>query len=224
LQLLFWDIDGTLITTTRAGLYAFEQATEELYGEQFDFAQLKTAGMTDYYLASQIIYKITGHEPTQEATHALIRRYETLLAHHLAVRKGYVLPSVLDILLYLQKQSEFISLLLTGNTIHGSHTKLSYFKLDHFFDFTASGFGHNTPRRTDIAIEALSLAQQKYPAIDQIYVIGDTPHDIECGKAIGAKTIAVATGSHTVEELTTHSPWWITKTLPAPDQFLQKLS
>lgn len=224
MQLLFWDIDGTLLKTAKAGLYAFEQATEELYGEQFDFTQMKTAGVTDYYIASQIIYKITGHESTLEAAHALISRYEALLVEQLALRKGYLLPYVLDILNYLQQRPEYISLLLTGNTVNGAQAKLSYYNLAHYFDFTASAFGHNSPHRTDIAIQALSLVQQKYPSADQIYVIGDTPNDIECGKIIGAKTIAVATGAYSVEELTAYSPWWTTKTLPAPDQFLQILS
>ena len=54
-----------------------------------------------------------------------------------------------------------------------------------------------------------------------MFVIGDTPHDIECANAIGARTIAVATGGYTVEELEAHRPWRVFNELPPPDEFLR---
>jgi phosphoglycolate phosphatase len=72
-----------------------------------------------------------------------------------------------------------------------------------------------------IATRALELAHRSGTvARDRVFVIGDTPHDIECANAIGAKTIAVATGGYTVAELAPHQPWRLFEELPAPDDFL----
>jgi phosphoglycolate phosphatase-like HAD superfamily hydrolase len=57
----------------------------------------------------------------------------------------------------------------------------------------------------------------------RVYVIGDTPHDIQSGRAIGARVIAVATGGYSVEELGPLNPWWLLQELPSPDQFLDRL-
>ena len=69
--------------------------------------------------------------------------------------------------------------------------------------------------RSAIAARALMLARRAAPvADDRVFVIGDTPHDIECGQAIGARTIAVATGGYTLDELHPYDPWRSFETLP----------
>ncbi|MDF2634065.1 MAG: hypothetical protein K0R78_939 [Pelosinus sp.] len=225
MKILFWDIDGTLLKTAKAGLYAFEEAIEETLHTQFDFTTIKTAGMTDYYISHQVLLLATGREPPVHEICNLINLYEKVLPSHLATRKGHLTPSVKDILTYLQNRQDYASLILTGNTEFGAKAKLSHYGLDGFFNFSSSAFCDNCFNRREISQQALAKIEQNFPnvALDQVYVIGDTPNDIDCGKAIGARTIAVATGMYSLEELQDHSPWWAVSTLPPPAEFVEYL-
>jgi phosphoglycolate phosphatase len=53
-----------------------------------------------------------------------------------------------------------------------------------------------------------------------VFVVGDTPHDVECARAIGARTIAVATGGYTLDELRAYDPWRAFDELPPPEEFV----
>jgi phosphoglycolate phosphatase-like HAD superfamily hydrolase len=224
LKLIFWDIDGTLIKTEKAGLYAFEQATAEIWNKPIDFAEIKTSGMTDFYIAGQIIEVVTGRAATVQEAQILSQRYEELLASHLAIRKGLVLPAVRDILELLHGHSGYKSLLLTGNSRIGAQLKLQKFGLDHYFDFDSSAFCNGSSTRDEVAICALRAAEalNSHEQLD-MFVIGDTPNDIRCGKAIGAHTIGVATGTYTLEQLEACSPWWAVQELPSAQEFVNRL-
>lgn len=225
MKILFWDIDGTLLKTAKAGLYAFEEAIEATLHTQFDFTKIKTAGMTDYYISYQVLLIATGREPPIREVCKLIQHYEKVLPRHLAANCGHLTPSVKDILSHLHHRQDYASLLLTGNTEFGAKAKLSHYGLDEFFNFSSSAFCNNCFNRTEISSQALAMVKKNYPHVDpnQIYVIGDTPNDIDCGKAIGARTIAVATGMYSLEELQNHSPWWAVATLPSPIEFEEYL-
>jgi phosphoglycolate phosphatase-like HAD superfamily hydrolase len=88
-------------------------------------------------------------------------------------------------------------------------------------DFFPDGaFAEDPGDRSSIARRALELARQAAPvADDRVFVIGDTPHDIACATAIGARTIAVATGGYTIDELAEHKPWRVFAELPPSEQF-----
>lgn len=225
MKILFWDIDGTLMKTDRAGLYAFQQAIEELLNANIDLSSIKTAGMTDCYISEQVIKMITGRNAKSHEVTALIKRYEEVLPHHLAARKGQLMPYIRELLDHFHDHREFVSLLLTGNTTLGARAKLARYGIAEYFDFSTSAFGDNCPDRLDLAADALAKATKRYPGIkaEEMFVIGDTPNDIRCGKSIGAKTIAVATGSYSLAELVEHTPWWAVDSLPDPIQFEEKL-
>ncbi|MDD4602159.1 hypothetical protein SDC9_43518 [bioreactor metagenome] len=225
MKILFWDIDGTLMKTDRAGLFAFQQAVKEVLNADADFTSIKTAGMTDCYIAGEIIKMHKGREAKSHEITALIKHYEELLPAHLAARKGKLMPYVRELLEHFHKRDDFISLLLTGNTSSGATAKLTRYEIVQYFDFTISAFGDNCPDRLELAADALSKATTRYPRITpkDMFVIGDTPNDIRCGKAINANTIAVATGSYSLEDLALHTPWWTVKTLPEPAEFEAKL-
>jgi phosphoglycolate phosphatase-like HAD superfamily hydrolase len=225
LTVLFWDIDGTLLRTAKAGVYAFYQATQEIYGQCPDFGLLQMAGMTDCHIASQIIGRLTGQEATENEIYSLIAHYEKLLPEHLAARNGFVIPPTAEILAALKDNPDYISVLLTGNTYNGAKAKLGHYKIDSYFDFTASAFGDNCFNRTDVATTALANVKKSYPreSAQNVYVIGDTPNDICCGKSIGARTIAVATGTYSAMQLAEHDPWWVVDKLPSPATFAAKI-
>jgi phosphoglycolate phosphatase len=220
---LFWDIDGTLITTGRAGMFAWNDAVKELTGRDFDLkTSLRTAGCTDYQIAIRT-FEYLGFDADSDLVDRLVRRYEELLPASLPRRQGRVLDNVREILEHLQSHRPDVrSYLLTGNTRGGARAKLTYYELMEFFPEGA--FCVDTGARADIATRALALARRAGPVTeDQAFVIGDTPHDIECAAAIGVRTIAVATGGYDLDELTGHKPWRVFATLPVPESFVRLL-
>ncbi len=217
---LFWDIDGTLLSTGRAGIFAWNDSARELTGQDFDLTTLRTAGMTDHQIAVKTL-EMLGVEQSSSNVERLLRRYEELLPSALPRRNGRVLDNVREILEYLAAERPDVrSYLLTGNTRAGARAKLTYYNLFQFFPDGA--FAEDTGARAGIASRALDLAKKAGPIGEEtIFVIGDTPHDIECAKAIDAKTIAVATGGYSVDELKPYEPWRLFETLPAPRDFIR---
>lgn len=223
LDIVFWDIDGTLVRTGKAGLYAFQAAiAEQGYGKP-DLKIIQAAGMTDYSIASQIIAAVTGRTARHEEITALTARYEELLPEHLAQHEGKVMPSVRDILPSLHANG-VRSLLLTGNSRRGAELKMEKFGLTGYFDFDYSAFCENSPTRDDVARRAFdSVKALAETGMTRVFVVGDTPNDVRCGKQIGAYTIGVATGTFTETELAQHEPWWVTEQLPSATEFMTKL-
>jgi phosphoglycolate phosphatase-like HAD superfamily hydrolase len=219
MTVLFWDIDGTLINTGRAGMFAWNDSVRELTGREFDLrTEVRTAGLTDYQIALQT-FDLLGLQPEPDLIERLVRRYEELLPASLPRRNGFVFPNVREILEHLRERSDVRSYLLTGNTRGGARAKLTYYGLMEFFPDGA--FAEDAGDRSTIAHRALALAKRAGPvAEDGVFVVGDTPHDITCATAIGARTIAVATGGYTLEELHPHRPWRAFSELPAAEDFV----
>jgi phosphoglycolate phosphatase-like HAD superfamily hydrolase len=219
MTVLFWDIDGTLLTTAKGGMFAWDDAVKEITGREFQLQSMRIPGMTDYQIAART-FEMLGLERTEELTHQLVRRYEALLPTSLPRRTGHVLPNVREILEQLRERADVRSYLLTGNTRGGAKAKLTHYDLIHFFPEGA--FAEDTRERATIASRAMALARQAGPLAEaDAFVIGDTPHDIECANAIGVRTIAVATGGYSVEELAEHRPWRLYAELPPADEFIR---
>ena len=219
MTVLFWDIDGTLLTTAKAGVFAWEDAVRELTGREFELIQMRIAGLTDYQIA-QRTFETLGIDTDEAFLRRFVDRYGELLPSSLPRKNGRVLPNVREILERLQGRSDVRSYLLTGNTRAGAQAKLTHYDLIQFFPDGA--FAEDTGDRASIARRALELARRSGTvAEDGVFVIGDTPHDIDCATAIGARTIAVATGGYTLEELEAHRPWRVFNELPAPVEFLR---
>lgn len=220
MMVLFWDIDGTLLNTGRAGMIAWNESVRELTGREFDLkTELRTAGLTDFQIAVQT-FEIMGLNPEPGLIERLVRRYEELLPASLPRRNGYVFPNVRDILEHLRQRPDIRSYLLTGNTRGGARAKLTYYGLMEFFSDGA--FAEDAADRSVIARRALELAKRAGSVAENgIFVVGDTPHDIACATAIGARTIAVATGGYTVEELQPHGPWRMFSELPPAAEFME---
>jgi phosphoglycolate phosphatase-like HAD superfamily hydrolase len=215
---LFWDLDGTLLLTGRAGLFAFEEALHEVTGVHADLRELPTPGLTDAGVA-RLVLEHAGQTATPERIDAVLRTYERRLPASLPRRKGRVLEGIREVLEDLEDQPDVRSFLLTGNTPAGARAKLGHYDLDRFFPEGEGAFCVDHGSRTDIARRALPLAE----GADHAYVIGDTPADVECGKAIGARTIAVATGWHSLDELAALKPWQALPRIPEPGEFRRLL-
>jgi phosphoglycolate phosphatase-like HAD superfamily hydrolase len=221
MTVLFWDIDGTLLTTAKAGVFAWEDAVREITGREFQLSSVRIAGLTDYQIAVRTFesLRLAFDEPL---LHRLVDRYGELLPARLPRRQGRVLPNVREILERLSERDDIRSYLLTGNTRAGASAKLTYYELIRFFPDGA--FAEDAGERAGIAARALELARRAGPVVDhRLFVIGDTPHDITCANAIGARTIAVATGGYSVDELAPLQPWRVFDALPDPDAFVRLL-
>jgi phosphoglycolate phosphatase-like HAD superfamily hydrolase len=211
---LFWDLDGTLLKTGRAGLYAFEDALAEVTGVHSDLNVLSTPGLTDAGVA-ELVLAHADVQPTPELVEEMLRAYERRLAGALPRRRGEVLPGIREVLEDLAGRDGVRSFLLTGNTPAGARAKLEHYGLAGFFPAGEGAFCVDGGSRSDIARRALPLAGDA----EAVYVIGDTPADVECGKAIGARTIAVASGWHSLEELAGCEPWALLERIPEPGAF-----
>ena len=219
MTVLFWDIDGTLLTTGKAGVPAWEAAVREVTGRDFQLSSIRVPGLTDFQIAVRT-FELLGLEQDDATLRRMVRRYEEGLPEALPQKQGSVLPNVREILEHLQGHSRVRSYLLTGNTRGGARAKLTHYDL--FKYFPDGAFAEDGGERSSIAVRALELARRAGPVEeDRVFVLGDTPHDIHCANAIGARTIAVGTGGYTVAELGTHSPWRVFEQLPGPADFMR---
>jgi phosphoglycolate phosphatase len=205
-RLLLWDIDGTLISTGAAGHRAIEMATAQRFGGSGDLDGVEIAGRTDTGIAHQILAKY-GEPITEESMQTFLDLYLELLAQELPRSQGHVLPGVLELLTRAESQPDTALGLLTGNLRRGARLKLEHYRLWHFFGFGAFADDHHN--RNELGAFALTRAHegtgQKFLP-EEVDVIGDTGHDIACGKAFGARTIAVATGSWPRDRLAEDAP------------------
>ena len=205
-RLLLFDIDGTLIDSGGAGLGSLKDALQSLFGIADDLHGIELAGKTDKAIVHQILRK-HGLEVSEENVRKFLDLYVGGLAQELRQRAGTVLPGVAELLQRLNERPQNVLALLTGNIERGAKLKLEHYGLWHFFGFGAFADDHH--ERDELGPFAKQRAQEKYAidfATDAVDVIGDTPHDIACGRAIGARTIAVATGNFSRAQLATHHP------------------
>ncbi len=224
MTLVFWDIDGTLLTTGRAGLFAWQDALREVAGAEVDLSSFDTAGHPDLGIARRLLIEYGGlAEPDSAAVRRLVHRYEDLLPAALHRRVGRVLPNVREILESLTATRDVWSLLLTGNTRRGARAKLEHYGLSEFF--RGGAFSDAEGDRSMIARAALQFAATSgcSPAPGGVLVVGDTPHDVRCAGAIGARAVAVATGGYDAAALEAEGAWRVFPQLPPAAEFLSLL-
>jgi phosphoglycolate phosphatase-like HAD superfamily hydrolase len=205
-RLLLFDIDGTLIHSGGAGMEALQRALKERFRIEDDLHDIEIAGMTDSGIVTSILNKHKIPANAENVT-AFLDSYVHFLADELPRRKGNLLPGVLELLKKLKMRKDVVLGLLTGNVSRGAQLKLDHYGVWHFFEFGAFADDHHD--RNQLGPFARARAKEKHGrefSGDEIDVIGDTPRDIACGKTLGARTIAVATGSWSREKLAEHDP------------------
>jgi phosphoglycolate phosphatase len=202
--LILFDIDGTLLLSGRAGLRAMTRSFEKTFGVPDAFAGENFSGRTDSFLVSKAM-QLHGVPDTPEHHERFRRNYIPLLAEEIehpgTGHKG-LMPGARELLEALHDHEHFHLALLTGNYREAAEVKLQHFEIWDFFEWGA--FSDDAADRNALVPIARSRAEiYDIPAeaIERVFVIGDTPHDIECARVAGAKSIAVATGGFTVEQL-----------------------
>ena len=222
-RLLLFDIDGTLIHSGGAGIEALKVVLKERFGIDDDLAGIEIAGMTDSGIVISILnkHKIPA---TPENVASFLDSYVHFLSLELPRRQGRLLPGVLELLEKLQSRKHVVLALLTGNVSRGAQLKLEHYGVWHFFEFGAFADDHHD--RNQLGQFARARAKEKHGrefSAAEIDVIGDTPRDIACGKAIGARTIAVATGTWTREQLAEHDPDFLIEDLSDVNRIIDTL-
>jgi phosphoglycolate phosphatase-like HAD superfamily hydrolase len=217
-RLLLWDIDGTLVNTGGAGVESLKRMVRERFGRDDDLHDIEIAGKTDRAILRDILRKYEV-EPTDEKVREFADDYVAGLADELPRRTGRVLPGIVELLAQTHEQPHIVNALLTGNLQRGAQIKLEHYRLWHFFAFGAFADDHHD--RNELGAFAISRAREttgEQFAPEQIDVIGDTGHDIACGKAFGARTVAVATGNWSRERLAACKPDFLFDDFSAVDQ------
>lgn len=205
-KLILFDIDGTLLKTRGAARKAFTRAMLEVYGTAGPIATHRFDGKTDPQIARELL-RLDGL-PDDRIDAGL----PALWDHYLAglrveiVAPGHtteILPGVRDLLDALARnQQDCLVALLTGNIAGGAAVKLQSVGLEGYFAFGA--FGSDCEQRDGlppIAVErAFAHAQRRFNG-REVIIVGDTPSDVTCGRGLDVFAMAVATGTHTADEL-----------------------
>jgi phosphoglycolate phosphatase-like HAD superfamily hydrolase len=209
MRLVLFDIDGTLLREGIAPKIAFARALRETYDTTGPVGEFKFAGMTDPECVTEImrLAGIPDHVIHQRRAECL-RRYVDHLTVEMQNHDGASLfPGVRELLERLNKLDDVLVGLLTGNILRGAELKLRRWSLEPYFRFGAFGDDHeNRSVLAQIALEkARSLAGRAFTGADTT-VIGDTPRDVICARAIGARAVVVATGQVSRGELAKSLP------------------
>jgi phosphoglycolate phosphatase len=213
-RLVLFDIDGTLIRTGGAGVKAFERTFASEFNIPRATEKLSFAGRTDTSLVRECFLQHQV-EPASKNFRRFFDAYVFWLDHLLGQLDGATCPGVKQLIDNLQRlRHPPLIGLLTGNIRLGAEIKLRHFGLWDFFE--SGAFGDDHEQRNHLALIAQrrggQLLRRQLPG-EQILVIGDTPLDIACAKAINAKVLAVGTGGFTCDQLSAHQPTWVAENL-----------
>ena len=200
-KLWLFDIDGTLVDTGGAGMRALQEAAVECYGAEGP--PLDLAGSTDLgVLAGILAHFDLEHVADEEERFfaSYLQRLEWNLAH--GGYSGRVLPGAIDLLEKLEQREDVALGLLTGNIAAGAGAKMRHYGLERHFRFGAYGCDHADRNLLGpVALERAAQHAGRTFSPDETLVIGDTPKDVACARAIGARCLAVATGKFSQEQL-----------------------
>jgi phosphoglycolate phosphatase-like HAD superfamily hydrolase len=236
-KLVLFDIDGTLVLTGGAGIRAMNRACEELVGHRQALANIPVAGRTDRIILTDVLRQ-AGRNPDDGLLDRLRDRYVEYLREEierpgltqnfesLGARGGVkaIMPGVRELLDTLQRRDDVFLGLLTGNFEAGARIKLEHFDLWRYF--RCGAFGDDSADRNDLVPFAVRRAKDcgvPELAREHILVVGDTPHDIACARAVGAVAVAVATGGFTADQLREQGAQIVFQDLSRAEEFLKLL-
>lgn len=219
-HLCLFDIDGTLLLSGGAGQAAMHRTLGDVFDLSDTTGEIAAAGRTDYAITADL-FADHGIDHTKESLATFLDSYTGHLADVLPELDGTVLPGVHETLARLQAMPHVTLGLLTGNFFGAAVAKLQHFGLAQPFcergtlETALGGYGDHDADRDDVARRAWTAAE-RHPsdfAPERTWVIGDTPSDVQCGRAIGANTVAVATGMFDRDTLAACDPTVLLDTL-----------
>lgn len=207
-RLILWDVDGTLLTTDGIAAEAMRAAMRQVVGPAAPMERTSYAGKTDWLIIRES-FPSMGGDVIAERLHEFAAAYLAGLELQRAalVARSRVFPGVSVLLEALRTAARQAP--LTGNIAAAAKIKLECTGLLPLLDIAAGAYGDDHFDRSALVPVAAGRASERYGREfrgAQIVIVGDTPNDIACGKANGARTVAVATGPYSAEELARHAP------------------
>ena len=202
-RLVLFDVDGTLLSSGRKGLESFSEALRRTFGTEGDVASYRFEGRLDPVIVFELMRDAgIPDDVIVERRPAALSLYLDLLEEALSAHPPALKPGVADLVARVSASPSVVPALLTGNVQRGARIKLTAAGLWDHFQFGV--FGDEAPRRVDLGPIALARALERTGrpfSPSETVVVGDARADVECGRAIGARVVAVATGRTSVEEL-----------------------
>jgi phosphoglycolate phosphatase-like HAD superfamily hydrolase len=227
-KLILFDIDGTLLSSDGAGRRAMEWALRTHFGlagapsyrydgktdRQIVRDQMRAAGIADSEIDAQL--------PSVERSY--LARLAVELAEPTTRVTSYV--GVFELLDALRWRTDRVVGLLTGNVEDGATAKLQAAGIDPA-QFRVTAYGSDHEIRAELPSIAQTRARERLGLDlggERLVIVGDTPSDIACGRPIGARTIAVATGHYSVDDLAQHGPAFVFANLADTDAVMAAIA
>jgi phosphoglycolate phosphatase len=206
-RLILWDVDGTLLTGGSVSREVFAAAVTEVTGVPAGGHAIHMSGKTDPQIALEIMADVgvpsgRAHDALPAVLEALERGLATGVDRIRA--EGRAHPGVLRLLERLHGETGMIQSVLTGNLRGNAIVKVSAFGLERFLDLDVGAYGSDHHDRDELIAVALARVAARYGRrLDprQAWVVGDTPKDLACARAGGARCLLVATGRYLRHDL-----------------------
>jgi phosphoglycolate phosphatase-like HAD superfamily hydrolase len=206
IELILFDIDGTLIMTQGAGRASTKFAMMDVFGNANGLDTHHFGGKTDW----RTIYELMAY--SHDEVRDFMPKYEAAMGHHLGRIIGdyevLSCPSSLDLVHELRRRGSPTLGILTGNVSTTAPIKLRAGGFDPAW-FPVAAYGSEAMERDDLPALAVERAEKllnKKIEPQQVVIIGDTPADVACARALGAVAVAVMTGFSSREELAATQP------------------
>lgn len=201
-KLILWDLDETLVSTDGAGERAFEKAAKKVFGVELSLREIDYSGQTDKIIAFQVRRHVGFSEHDDASLDRFLTEFLSFLPDELPQGNPRVLPGVERVTSMIMQDETFAQGLLTGNLAAGAEIKLRYLGLWERFPFGA--FADDASDREQlgpIALRRASIHHGREFLANSTIVIGDTIRDVFCARAFNALSLAVASGTASVDEL-----------------------
>jgi phosphoglycolate phosphatase-like HAD superfamily hydrolase len=202
-KLLLFDVDQTLVSTGGAGLRALDRACRKILALESATEGINPSGKTDPAIVREILNRSGIRSGLENHLDSVLESYLAFLREEVQTSEKYsVLPGIFQVLEDMSGRSDVMLGLATGNIEMGARVKLDRGGLNRYFAF--GGFGSDSEHRAALVQKAAEAGARKYGSAilpDDVFVIGDTPLDVDAGRAAGFKTIGVATGRYSRDQL-----------------------
>ena len=206
-RLILWDIDGTLVHAGPAAREAFDWAVASVLQREVVEHGISMSGKTDPQIALELMAALAvDDEEARRHLPAVLEGLERELegAADTIREKGHVHPGVEDLLRRLHKRPGVVQSVLTGNLAANGALKVAAFGLERWLDMDIGAYGSDDHDRTKLVPIAILKAARRYGhhfRPEEVWVIGDTPRDLECARAGGARCLLVGTGRYSYDDL-----------------------
>lgn len=197
---VLFDVDETLVHTGGAGGRSWKAAFNELYGIPADIGAHTSAGETDPQVARATFKGVLDRDPSDDELNRLYAHYLLYLADDIGGPGYRVLPGAEGTLGRLGRASVMLGL-VSGAMEGAARTKLVPANLNRFFIFGT--YGSDSPDRAELTGIGIEKASRLHTGLtpSQVFVVGDTPKDLEAARAAGAVSVGVASGKYSVDEM-----------------------